>query len=58
MSYVYSGAFYPIYDRLDTGSGSSQVGYRMIFDASRVVPTANENRPANMAVRHLVKALK
>ena len=28
------------------------------FDASRVVPTANENRPANQAVRHLIKALK
>lgn len=27
------------------------------FDASRVVPTANENRPVNMAVRYLIRAL-
>ena len=26
------------------------------FDASRVVPTANENRPVNQAVRYLVRA--
>ena len=27
------------------------------FDASRVVPTAEENRPVNMAVRYLIRAL-
>lgn len=27
------------------------------FDASRTVPTANENRPVNMAVRYLIRAL-
>lgn len=26
------------------------------FDASHVVPTANENRPINKAVRDLIKA--
>jgi hypothetical protein len=26
------------------------------FDSSRVVPTANENRPANIAVRYLIRA--
>lgn len=26
------------------------------FDASRVVPTANENRPVNRAVRYLIRA--
>lgn len=26
------------------------------FAASRVVPTANENRPVNMAVRYLIRA--
>jgi hypothetical protein len=33
----------------------NQVNY---FDSSRIVPTANENRPANMAVRHLIRAAK
>ena len=27
------------------------------FDASRVVPVAEENRPVNMAVRYLIRAL-
>ena len=27
-----------------------------MFDLSRVVPTGNENRPVNMAVRYLVRA--
>ena len=27
------------------------------FDASRVVPTASENRPVNQAVRYLIRAL-
>ena len=27
-----------------------------VFDSSRVVPTAEENRPANQAVRYLVRA--
>ena len=26
------------------------------FDASRIVPVANENRPVNMAVRYLIRA--
>jgi len=29
-----------------------------LFDASRVVSTANENRPINQAVRYLIKAVK
>ena len=33
-------------------SGSSQIN----FDASFVVPTANENRPINKAVRYFIKA--
>ena len=28
----------------------------MDFDASLVVPTAEENRPVNMAVRYLIRA--
>ena len=33
--------------------GANWVG----FDTSRVTPTAPENRPANMAVRYLIRAL-
>ena len=33
----------------------NQINY---FDSGRVVPTANENRPANMAVRYLIRAAK
>ena len=30
--------------------------YATFFNASRIVPTANENRPINIAVRYLIKA--
>ena len=30
--------------------------YLTSFDASRVVPTAEENRPINKAVRYFIKA--
>jgi hypothetical protein len=51
-----TGAFYAI------GSGGTggpfHTGYAAIwgFDASRVVPTATEIRPANTAVRYLIRA--
>ena len=32
------------------------VSQGMGFDASRVVPVANENRPINKAVRYFIKA--
>ena len=38
---------------LRTGSNE---GNRIYFDPSRLVPTANENRPVNMAVNILIKA--
>jgi hypothetical protein len=39
----------------DGGSGHNpDVG----FQASRMVPTANENRPVNVAVRYLIKSQK
>jgi len=38
-----------------TGS-AGQTEYFVHFDASRVVPTANENRPVNVAVRYLIRA--
>ncbi|WP_304046588.1 phage tail protein [Desulfovibrio piger] len=37
------------------GSGSYSK-HTTMFDLSRVVPTGNENRPVNMAVRYLVRA--
>ncbi|TYL41699.1 phage tail protein [Dickeya sp. ws52] len=55
----YSGAFY------DTGSRNSisplstiaaQLNDDFAFDASRVVPTANENRPRNIAFSYIVRA--
>lgn len=36
--------------------GGSGMTYGLNFDASRVVPTANENRPVNQAVRYLIRA--
>ncbi|MBX9447344.1 phage tail protein [Dickeya chrysanthemi] len=38
-----------------SASASSQ-GERIYFDASRVVPTANENRPRNIAFNYIVRA--
>jgi len=35
---------------------TSRTSWEMNFDASRVVPTASENRPVNMAVRYLIRA--
>ena len=57
-----SGAYY--YGALAGGAGGARKfageGLRgrsaINFDASRVVPTANENRPVNTAVRFLIRA--
>ena len=40
----------------DTGSDGSGGGFIMNFDISSVVPTDYENRPANVALRFLIKA--
>ncbi|EOU3533762.1 phage tail protein [Escherichia coli] len=42
----------------DASSDSTKGGYakRVTFDASRVVPTANENRPRNIAFNYIVRA--
>lgn len=51
-----TGAFY------DLGWGNGAVGggspqpHAWGFDTSRVIPTANEIRPVNIAVRYLIKA--
>ena len=36
--------------------GDWSANHSLYFDASRTVPTANENRPVNKAVRYLVRA--
>ncbi|WP_071595824.1 phage tail protein [Anaeromusa acidaminophila] len=37
-------------------SGNPSAWFAFNFDASRIVPTANENRPINKAVYYLIKA--
>ena len=37
-------------------AGHNHSAYDLEFDASLVVPTAEENRPVNMAVRYLIRA--
>ena len=50
-----TGAFSGSYYGHHVGASSWPV-YFCDFDASRVVPTAEENRPVNQAVRYLVRA--
>lgn len=52
---VISGAFYYGGTASMGGVGEGQ-DWILGFDASRVVPTANENRPINRAVRYLIRA--
>lgn len=54
-SSFFSGAFYPSGTSGGAGpdSGGGQNG---VMDVSRVVPTANENRPTNMAMRLIMRA--
>jgi hypothetical protein len=51
------GAFYDADDisHKDSNSGTSSDTRSVYFDASRVVPTANENRPVNYAVNYYIK---
>jgi len=54
---VASGAFsYSRTSSATTGTGDADDRGTISFDASRVVPTANENRPKNMAFLYIVKA--
>lgn len=51
-----SGAFYSGLSPVNTSaSGGDGTWFKFIFDASRVVPTANENRPKNMAFPVYIK---
>lgn len=50
-------AFYISPERGHFGSGDSDNDNNELnFDASLVVPTTNENRPVNVAVRYLIRA--
>ncbi|MEI7064302.1 phage tail protein [Dickeya chrysanthemi] len=53
-----TGAMFPssqiAYDANSTTGGTK--GFNVVFDASRVVPTANENRPRNIAFNYIVRA--
>ena len=51
-----SGAFYTTKTSTGDEGGVPNEGHRIYFDASRVVPVANENRPINKAVRYFIKA--
>ena len=50
----FTGAFYNAGN--DVGSQGRAGDWRIGFDASRIVPVANENRPVNKAVRYFIKA--
>ena len=50
----------PFFWTSDMGASAGSTGSSRFrtssFDAGRIVPTANENRPANVAVRYLIRA--
>ena len=56
----YTGAFYVARhtsNSIGYGGAYSREHISSAFDASRVIPTANENRPVNKAARYLIRAL-
>ena len=51
------GAFYAL-SQFNNGNAPGNGTYHNVgFDISRVVPTTIENRPVNMSVRYLIRAL-
>ena len=53
---IQAGAFYAARSNRNTSAdGGDGDWYKFIFDASRVVPTANENRPKNMTFPVYIK---
>ena len=51
-----SGALFTKASGDGDNGGRSNEGHIIYFDASRVVPTAEENRPINKAIRYFIKA--
>lgn len=51
-----SGALFTKASSDGDDGGRSNEGHIIYFDASRVVPTAEENRPINKAIRYFIKA--
>lgn len=41
---------------IPAASGGSQAANTLVFDASRIVPTAGDNRPRNIAFNYIVRA--
>ncbi|MCW2485709.1 tail fiber protein [Candidatus Symbiopectobacterium sp. NZEC127] len=53
---VGEGAFTRLENNLPSNGGFGTVGCHYTFDASKVVPTASENRPRNIAFNYIVRA--
>lgn len=54
---ILEGAFYKAGEAYQNGYGHNQGPVpKIVFDAGRVVPVADENRPANIAVRYMIRA--
>jgi hypothetical protein len=51
------GVFSSVWTPATDGPNGGVPFYNSTFDASRVVPVADENRPVNTAVRYLIRAL-
>ncbi|MCW2484758.1 tail fiber protein [Candidatus Symbiopectobacterium sp. NZEC127] len=55
-SSVGEGAFTRLEGNILSNNNLGSVGCQYTFDASKVVPTANENRPRNIAFNYIVRA--
>ena len=51
-----NGSFYVAQQRGGSHGDTSGSNWLIGFDASRIVPTSNENRPINKAVKYFIKA--
>ncbi|MGL9722129.1 MAG: phage tail protein, partial [Symbiopectobacterium sp.] len=55
-SSVGEGAFTRLEANILSNNNLGSVGCQYTFDASKVVPTATENRPRNIAFNYIVRA--